>query len=494
VSSLCLLAGLRVFFFSTVFPFFNNVDEQSHVDLVHKYARGHLSRAAAEPFDREAAALIATYASFEYLGRPADFPRGFPRPLWERPPDAARRTFERRLARLEARTNYEAHSPPVYYAVAGAWLNLGRALGLEEGTRLYWLRWLDVVLAVLLVASAYAFCRIGCPGRAELRLGVPLVLAFLPQDAFWSVTNDALSPVLASIGLTALLLTWRRAIPGAGHAAAVGALAAAALLVKYTNLPLAIVLGGGVLAVSLRQWRAGRAVRAATLLAVGSAALLVPVAAWLGRNYALLGDFTGTRTTMQHLGWSPRPLGDLFSHPIFSPEGLWIFWSGLLETFWRGEHVWHLERIAHPAMDAFYVLSSTVAVVLAAACGLGAGRGRRSRVRRDDARLPGDVALLSWTTSILYVLCLVGLSVAFEFGSRFTPTDDHPYFSMGRMISGSVLPFALLYVSGIAFLWPARLRVRMTLVVLVAICVAVTIGEVWLSLPAMRSPFNWYHL
>ena len=39
---LCVLAALRVFVFSAAFPFFTNVDEQSHVDLVSKYARGHV--------------------------------------------------------------------------------------------------------------------------------------------------------------------------------------------------------------------------------------------------------------------------------------------------------------------------------------------------------------------------------------------------------------------------------------------------------------------
>jgi hypothetical protein len=41
---LCAIAAVRVFIFSAAFPFFNNVDEQAHVDLVMKYARGHVPR------------------------------------------------------------------------------------------------------------------------------------------------------------------------------------------------------------------------------------------------------------------------------------------------------------------------------------------------------------------------------------------------------------------------------------------------------------------
>jgi hypothetical protein len=35
---LCAIAAVRVFIFSAAFPFFNNVDEQAHTDLVIKYA------------------------------------------------------------------------------------------------------------------------------------------------------------------------------------------------------------------------------------------------------------------------------------------------------------------------------------------------------------------------------------------------------------------------------------------------------------------------
>ncbi len=41
---LCAIAALRVFTFCAAFPFFNNVDEQAHVDLVMKYARGDVPR------------------------------------------------------------------------------------------------------------------------------------------------------------------------------------------------------------------------------------------------------------------------------------------------------------------------------------------------------------------------------------------------------------------------------------------------------------------
>jgi len=43
-AALCVIAAARVFIFSAAFPFFNNVDEQDHADMVVKYAHGYLSR------------------------------------------------------------------------------------------------------------------------------------------------------------------------------------------------------------------------------------------------------------------------------------------------------------------------------------------------------------------------------------------------------------------------------------------------------------------
>ena len=42
VAGLAAFAALRVFVFAAAFPFFHNVDEHMHVDLVLKYARGFL--------------------------------------------------------------------------------------------------------------------------------------------------------------------------------------------------------------------------------------------------------------------------------------------------------------------------------------------------------------------------------------------------------------------------------------------------------------------
>ena len=65
---LCFAAALRVFIFSAAFPFFSNVDEYLHFDLITQYSRGHVPRS----FDRlkeEALDWIVPYASPEFLSR-----------------------------------------------------------------------------------------------------------------------------------------------------------------------------------------------------------------------------------------------------------------------------------------------------------------------------------------------------------------------------------------------------------------------------------------
>ena len=64
----------------------------------------------------------------------------------------------------------------------------------------------------------------------------------------------------------------------------------------------------------------------------------------------VFGDFTGTAAKIQFLGWTHKPFGDWWRHPIFSPHGLWTFLSGLLATFWQGELFWHRQPLVLPVV------------------------------------------------------------------------------------------------------------------------------------------------
>ncbi|HEY6070551.1 MAG TPA: hypothetical protein VIU85_04180, partial [Chthoniobacterales bacterium] len=79
VLSFCVLAAIRVFIFAAAFPFFNNVDEQAHVDLVVKYSHGQIPRGI-EPFASEAALYFAIYSSPEYFVKPEQYGGNYPPP------------------------------------------------------------------------------------------------------------------------------------------------------------------------------------------------------------------------------------------------------------------------------------------------------------------------------------------------------------------------------------------------------------------------------
>src|SRR5437763_17165697 len=81
VLGLCAIAALRVFVFAAAFPFFNNVDEQAHVDLVVKYSHGKVPRAI-EPFASESALYFAVYSSPEYFVKPEQYGGEYPPPIW----------------------------------------------------------------------------------------------------------------------------------------------------------------------------------------------------------------------------------------------------------------------------------------------------------------------------------------------------------------------------------------------------------------------------
>ena len=119
IVALCILAAARVFFFSAIFPFFNNVDEISHVDLVVKYSRGYVPHDRVEHFETETARLIALYRTAEYMNTPVQFPKGFPLPLWGEPLKDSNPKLAYRVSKIERWPNHEAHSQPIYYVVSG---------------------------------------------------------------------------------------------------------------------------------------------------------------------------------------------------------------------------------------------------------------------------------------------------------------------------------------------------------------------------------------
>lgn len=477
VLALCVLAAIRVFVFSAAFPFFNNVDEPSHYDLVRKYARGDVPRGL-EVLD--APKPLVLYNSPEYLTRPG--PEGVAPPLWTLPPAIERAIAEPLERELATHPNYEATQPPLYYAVAGAWLRLGEALALRGARLLYWIRDLDVLVVAFAVWLTWIFSKLAFADEPFVRLGAPLLVAFLPQDVFYSINNDVLLPLVCGGALILLLRVLRAPPPSLPVYAAAGLLAGASLLVKFSAIALPLVAIGVAIVLVARARGDERPATIARAAVLASATLALPVA-WGARNALVLHDVTGTAAKIAILHWTPKPLGQLFDHPIFLPEGMWTFWSQTLATFWRGEFVWHLQPIASEAWDTFYAMSS---LALLLSCARAPLLARKSIPPERSAALA-----IGGATFVLSLAFLALVSIRYDFDGCTYPSSLHPFLTSGRLAMGALIPFAALYVYGLRLIVPWRAP---RWIVLVAIVLGMTISEVWMSRPVFASAFNWFHL
>jgi hypothetical protein len=86
------------------------------------------------------------------------------------------------------------------------------------------------------------------------------------------------------------------------------------------------------------------------------------------------------------------------------------------------------------------------------------------------------------------------LSVGFDFGKCFYPSQARPYFTSGRLVSAALIPFLLLYVQGLdrALSWIKSERWRFG--VLAGIALFVTVSEIIVNRAAFASQYNLFHL
>src|SRR6266513_4454305 len=234
----CVAAALRVFIFSAAFPFFSNIDEDLHFDLIMQYSHAQIPRS----FDRlkeETLNWIVPYASPEFLFPPEQFLDGkFPAPLWKEPWSKVEPEIAATRAAWSSEINFQSSQPPLYYALASAWWWIGKHFGLAGLQSLYWIRFLNVSLIAMMVWLGYVTARTIAPERMALRIGVPLLLAFIPQNVFYAMNNDVLSPLCFGT-LFLCVLQWLRVKSASLWLGAVtGVGLAATCLTKLSNLPL----------------------------------------------------------------------------------------------------------------------------------------------------------------------------------------------------------------------------------------------------------------
>ena len=479
----CVIAALRVLVFSTGFPFFNNVDERRHFDLVMKYAYGHVPRGA-ELISPVTLPYLARYASPEFLAAPESFEGGYYGPLWTHPAEEVAPTLAKIEEIWSTTPNQECSQPPLYYVMAAAWFNIGQWIGAKDGTALYWVRFLNVAFIAALVWLAYVAARIVFPDQVAMRLGVPLLVAFIPQDAFYGINNDVLSPICFGITFICLVRWFREDQLSVGLGITTGSGIAAAYLTKLSNLPLILIAIFAIVYWCVARARSRNLRSAIPALIALVCCAAVPIAAWMFWVKSHFGDFTGVASKAPLLGWTVKPFSNWWSHPIFTLSGLRMFLSELIASFWRGEFMWHAHTIGSKAMDVFYVLSSLGFFLIAIAALLW---NRTKDVDQAQRR-----ALWIAAASFIAAIGFLGfLSLQFDFGACINPSRERPYFFQGRLMAGAMIPFVMLYVYGLGriFRWPP-----LVLTTIAGIVVIITISDFFANSVAFASAYNWFHM
>ena len=486
IFALCILAVCRVFLFNAAFPFFNNVDETKHFDLVWKYSRGHLPRTELENNSREAAEFIALYATPEYLMKLEQYINSpISTPLWKHPNVTETVLFEKTMFLLLKKMNHETGQFPFYYMVAGLWCAVGRFLGMAGGNLLYWIRFLNVPIFALLVWFSYIVARTFFPDKSLMRIGLPLITAFFPQDMFYSINSNTFSPLLFAIAFFLLLQLYFEDKSYLYHLLT-GLVVAATFLTNASNLPV-LVFMGVIITLKLKALiiKGQFKIYLFRLVTLFTATLL-PVSVWLARNYLVFDDLSGASRKVEYLGWTLKPLIKMWDHPILTLNGLFYFLTTLTKTFWRGEFVWHLEPIVSQGTDLLYVVS-TAAFIITSCLGLFL---RRAKIdQRQQCVLNMSLFLL-----VISVLFLAVLSMLYDFGTCRYPSQKLPYFVSGRLISGMLLPFLLLYLNGLGRICAKFRNPIIPIVVVSLIAISITYSELSITSKVFRSQFNWFHI
>jgi hypothetical protein len=481
----CVVAAIHVFIFSAAFPFFNNVDEAFHFDLVLKYSHGDVPRRI-ESISADSAAFLALMNCHAYFGTPDQYPGGvFPPPAWTLPADQSAQDIAARSANWQTQENYEVSQAPLYYTLAGIWWHIGGWIGFHDGRLVYWLRFLNIGLVSALVWLAYITARLVFPVNSFARMAVPALLAFMPQTAFYSLGNDVLSAVC--FGTTFLfLLKWLASETSSSKTgAAMGLAFAATFLAKVNNVPLLAIAAAVVLLKAIHDARLGKFQATLPAIATFLGCAVPAIVLWMTWCKLNFGDCTGSTLKTQYLGWTIKPFSQWWHHPIFTPPGFWIYLSRQLGTLWQGEFLWHHQPLELHGSDFIYSVLSLALIASA----LPLMSPHRSNVPA-MARWAVGAGFACFAAELGF---FVLISIMYDFHNSPAPSRSYPYFTAGRLLLGAVIPFLLLLASGMdRLLMGLGTRGKfLTLAACIGIMLAVEVASDW---PALFNEYNWFHL
>ena len=327
--------------------------------------------------------------------------------------------------------NYEAHQPPLYYALGVPFYLAARALGAEDpgvGVRL-----LSLILGAVSILAAYATIRM-LTGRESTALACAGFVAFLPMHLALSnsVGNDILTELIFGV---ALLLMTKLLVepPTRGIGAGLGLILGLGILTKTTCI---LLFPAAILAYIL-LWKRGTLT---TTMAVRGMAVMLGISLavggwWLVRNAMLCGDPLALAQFNQAFAHTPTP--DYFL------VGQGLTWTGyfVLVIAWTFASCWGVFGHMKVFMPTWiYGILAIVSLVTLVGSVKSIVALKRESVARRDA---------------LIVLTAVGTLVLLSF-IRFNLSF---FQAQGRYLYPTIIPIALAFVLGVErFLPPGNRR------------------------------------
>lgn len=487
---LCVYAALRILVFIAAFPLFNNVDEKCHFLSIRMYANGLLPGKALPLIDGDFSTTYLPYFSPEY-GRTweAMERERTTVPIFRLSPELKEDALTQgyyswKLAQWSRTPNYEAQGAPLYYIVGAGWYRLGMILGLRSWGLVYWLRFLNPFAYGIFVWTAYKLVRRVYPDRPFLFTGVPALLAVFPNDVFYGMNRDVLSPALC----TFILLLMIESIAEEKHSG--WTLLLASLLVGLGFvLEVSNCIFYGVLAATLWRWMRRPEVPRGRKVMIGSlstALSLVFPLVWMVRNYLVVGDLTGSRAKLQWFGWTVKPLREMVHHPLFTRGGLVYFLVNLVRDSWQGEIRWWGDPMRWDVADKFYIFSTGLFIVVFAVDFM-----RNRTVLSSVQKWIRTQFVLLIAAGVAF---LAAISLPFDYHDFGYPSQVHPFFVSGRIICGVLVPFAVVYLSGMELVSSLSRRWVPPIAVLACLLLFVTASEIRVRSVVFRSPYNFFAL
>ncbi len=488
IAIVVLLAVLRVFVFAAAFPFFSNIDEESHYDMIVKYSKGYSPVAKNVLFEKESAVNIIVNDSPEYEVPPEYFPEAkIPDPAWTKLEKNGTEfvidpvTMDKAMEFTNDKNPF-AKSPFLYYFVAGKWFGLGKSLGISSTHLLYWTRFLNSFFYGVFVFIVWLTARLYFKQNMAICISVPLLAAFVPQDVFYSLNSDVLGVVLFSISFYMLSLLYLDS-RGRFLSFITGIFIFLALLSKVVNLillPLALVF------MILSFWKNGLNLKELKRLVPFLAGFAIPftIYAVILNSYSVIPFSANYK--IEILGWTRKPFLLMFDHPVFSLSGMFLFLNNLTKGLFRGELYWAGEQLTSGSMDRFYLITSFLFI------GLSLFALKTSFRNKEKQQVIGvSLALLV----VLAFYAFLGLlSIMYDFKGCWYPSPEYPYFTSGRIIFGCIGQFLTLYMIGLCFIVAKIKSINISPILCAcAISIGMLINEILLSLSVFTSAYNWFH-